>query len=82
MLDAFDDFFQMHTLFKIPLFLQKVGLIDNVRGISFDTKYFGDIAITHFNDVYMKPLGISDMTGKDLSSYKTLEAGKATVIFK
>lgn len=82
MLDAFDDFFQMHTLFKIPLFLQKVGMIDNVLGISFDTKYFGDIAITHFNDAYMKPLGILDMTGKDLSSYNTLEAGKATVIFK
>ncbi len=82
MLDAFDDFFQMHTLFKIPLFLQKVGMIDNVLGISFDTKYFGDIAITHFNDAYMKPLGILDMTGKDLSSYNTLEAGKATIIFK
>ena len=82
MLDAFDDFFQMHTLFKIPLFLQKVGLIDNILGISFDTKYFGDFAITHFNNSYMKPLGIKDMTGKNLSSYKTLEAGKATVIFK
>lgn len=82
MLDAFDGFFQMHTLFKIPLFLQKVGLINNVIGISFDTKYFGDIAIAHFNDVYLKPLGVEDMTGKDISSYKTLEAGKATVAFK
>lgn len=82
MLDAFDDFFQMHTLFKIPLFLQKVKLIDNVLGISFDTEYFGDIAISHFNTVYMNPLGIVDMTGKDLSVYKTLKAGKATVVFK
>ncbi|MBR3563360.1 MAG: hypothetical protein IKN92_01020 [Clostridia bacterium] len=82
MLDVFDGFFQLHTLFKIPMFLQKVGLIDNVHAISFDTNYFDDIAIAHFNDVYMKPLGIIDMTGDDLSAYKTLEAGKATVIFK
>lgn len=82
MIDAFDDFFQMHTLFKIPLFLQKVGLIDNVLGISFDTKYFGDIAIEHFNEVYMRPLDVKDLTGKDLSPYKTLKAGKAIVVFK
>ena len=82
MLDVFDDFFQMHTLFKIPLFLQKVGLIDNIIGIAFDTKYFGEIATTHFNDKYLKPLGIRDMTGDNLSSYKTLKAGKAIVIFK
>ncbi len=82
MLDAFDDFFQMHTLFKIPLFLQKVGLIDCVLGISFDTQYFGGIAITHFYNEYMIPVGVTDMTGKDLSSYRTLKAGKATVVFK
>ena len=82
MLDAFDDFFQMHTLFKIPLFLQKVGLIDNILGISFDTKCVGEIAAAHFNEAYMKPWGVKDLTGSDLSSYKTLEAGKATVVFK
>ena len=81
MLDVFDDFFQMHTLFKIPLFLQKIGLINNVLGIAFDTKYFGDVAIKHFNEKYMNPLGIKDLTGADLSSYSTLEAGKAVVIF-
>ena len=82
MLDAFDDFFQMHTLFKIPLFLQKVGLINNVDGIAFNTEYFEANAIKHFNDVYLTPLGIKDLTGKDLSGIKTLDAGKAVVVFK
>lgn len=31
MLDAFDGFFQMHTLFKIPVFLQKIGMINNIK---------------------------------------------------
>jgi hypothetical protein len=82
MLDAFDDFFQMHTLFKIPLFLQKVGLIGNVDGVAFDTEYFEANAIKHFNDTYLAPLGMKDLTGKDLSGCKTLAAGKAVVIFK
>lgn len=82
MLDAFDDFFQMHTLFKIPVFLQKIGLINNVYGIVFDTKYFGAIAIEHFRKHYLEPAGIIDMTGQDTSAYKTLHAGKAIVVFK
>ena len=82
MLDAFDDFFQMHTLFKIPLFLQKVGLISNVKDISFDTEYFGEIAIEHFYEKYMKPIGAENLTGQDISMYRTLPAGKAIVAFK
>ncbi len=82
MLDAFDDFFQMHTLFKIPLFLQKVGLINNVLGIAFDKDYFGDIGIQHFTQTYLQPLGLKDFTGEDLSSYTCIPAGKAMVIFR
>ena len=82
MLDAFDDFFQMHTLFKIPIFLQKIGMITNVKGIAFDKSYFDDYAIDHFVDTYLKPIGIQNLTGKNLNGMKTLEAGKATVIFK
>lgn len=82
MIDAFDDFFQMHTLFKIPIFLQKIGMINNVVGISFDTDYFEPKAIKHFLDKYLSPLGIEDMTNLNLSARKTLRAGKATVIFK
>ena len=82
MLDAFDDFFQMHTLFKIPVFLQKIGMINNVRGIAFDTSYFEDYAIEHFEKNYLDPLGISNLTGQKLDESNTLKAGKATVFFK
>lgn len=82
MLGAFDDFFQMHTLFKIPLFLQRIGLINNVCGVAFDTEYFGQIARDHFKTNYLDPLGIEDMTGKDIAGRNTLSAGKAIIIFK
>jgi len=83
MITAFDDFFQMHTLFKIPVFLQKIGLISNVFGIAFDRDYFEDFAIAHFVDNYLAPAGIQNLTGTDLSMYnKVLPAGKALVIFR
>lgn len=82
MLDAFDDFFQMHTLFKIPIFLQKIGMINNVKGIVFDTNYFNDNAIQHFVDTYLTPAGISNLTNQDVSDSRTIEAGKAIVVFK
>lgn len=82
MLDAFDDFFQMHTLFKIPVFLQKIGMINNIKGISFDTEYFDDYAIEHFVSTYLMPAGILNMTGQSLNGLKTIEAGKAIVIFE
>lgn len=82
MIDAFDDFFQMHTLFKIPVFLQKIGMINNIAGISFDKSYFEDRVISHFTTNYLNPVGIQNMTGMNLDTKKTLQAGKAIVIFK
>lgn len=82
MLDAFDDFFQMHTLFKIPIFLQKIGMINNLVGIAFDTTYFEPKAIDYFTANYLAPLGLLNMTGQDLSHMNTLVAGKAVVIFR
>lgn len=82
MIDAFDDFFQMHTLFKIPVFLQKIGMIDNVEGISFDKSYFEDKAISHFVNNYLAPIGIQNMTDANLEGKNTLQAGKTVVIFK
>ena len=82
MLDVFDDFFQMHTLFKIPVFLQKIGMINNIKGIAFDTDYFDDYAIDHFVNTYLTPAGVANMTGQTLSGSGTIEAGKAIVIFK
>lgn len=82
MLDTFDDFFQMHTLFKIPVFLQKIGMIDNVKGIVFDKDYFDDQAIEHFVDTYLTPAGIENLTGQNTDGFKTLQAGKAVVVFR
>ena len=54
-----------------------------LRGIAFDTECFGGAAIKHFNEQYMQPLGVKDMTDADLSLYSsTLEAGKAESVQK
>lgn len=82
MLDAFDDFFQMHTLFKIPVFLQKIGMINHLVGIAFDTTYFEPRVIDYFTSTYLAPLGLLNLTGQDLSHMKTFVAGKAVVIFR
>lgn len=82
MLEAFDDFFQMHTLFKVPVFLQKIGIIDNIKGICFDKQFFETDAIQHFETTYLHPAGVANMTGKEISNLRILNAGKATIIFK
>ncbi|MRI82667.1 hypothetical protein GIY11_11660 [Aerococcaceae bacterium DSM 109653] len=82
MINVFDDFFQMNTLFKIGLFLQKLGFINNIKGIKFDTGYFDDSAIVYFNDTYLMPANVENLTydEKDYSNY--LVAGNAKLIFK
>lgn len=82
MLDAFDDFFQMHTLFKIPIFLQKIGMINNIKGVSFDTNYFDNDSIDHFVNTYLIPANIENMTNYNISALNTIKAGKAIIIFK
>lgn len=91
MIDIFDDFFQINTLFKIAIFLQRYGLINNLKGIQFDTKFFEDYIIEYFNETYLKPANIENLT-YDKSIYDSylvaeptynnyLIAGKAHVIF-
>lgn len=84
MIDAFDEFFQIKTLFKIPLFLQKIGLIKNLVGIKYDTTYFNQEIIDYFNKNYANPARVNDITNKDidLNRIKYLNAGKALLIFK
>ena len=82
MLDAFDDFFQMNTLFKIAIFLQNIKLINNLKGISFDNEYFEEYAIKHFEDKYLKPLQLKNFTNTDIKNLNTIKAGKATLIFE
>lgn len=82
MLDAFDDFFQMHTLFKIPVFLQKIGLIHHIKGIVFDTDYFEDYAMEHFYTNYLVPAKIANLSKQDIGNADYMEAGKALVVFQ
>lgn len=82
MLECFDCFFQMNTLFKIPLFLQSKNIIDRIYGISFDVNYFNQTIIEHFEDTLLKPSKVKNMTGADLSSLNIFPAGKATLILK
>ena len=53
-----------------------------VKGIVFDTNYSNDNAIQHFVDTYLTPAGISNLTNQDVSDSRTIEAGKAIVVFK
>lgn len=82
MINNFDSFFQINTLFKIAISLSKLNLIDNLIGISFDTNYFEDFMIKYFEQTYLCDSTIVNMTGKDISKYNSLNAGKATLIFK
>ena len=81
MINVFDEFFQMHTLFKIAPFLLKVGLIDNIKGITFDTDFFDSYIIKHFEEKYLNPLNIENLTGKDFTSAKIVQSGKGSIIF-
>nr|ABE02416.1 BsrGI restriction endonuclease [Geobacillus stearothermophilus] len=82
MIDVFDDFFQINTLFKIPIFLQKIGLIDNVKGIKFDTDFFDEHVIEYFEKTYLKPANIQNLTNSNCNFTNYIKAGKGTVIFK
>ena len=82
MLEHFDCFFQMNTLFKIPFFLQSKEIIDIIAGISFDTDFFNQSLIDHFERSLLIPAKVNNLTGTDISSLNTLVAGKATLIFK
>ena len=79
MIDVFDDFFQMNTLFKIAPFLYRIGLINNLAGLVFDTNFFEKCVISHFENTYMKPLNIKNLTGSDISRFKNIPAGRGII---
>lgn len=78
MLDKFDDFFQINTLFKIPLFLQKIQLINNVCCINFDSEFFDDDMINYFCEKYLKALDVEMTSEMNHCECKTF--GKANII--
>ena len=82
MIDVFDEFFQINTLFKIPLFLYKIGLVEDLAGITLDEDYFESHVIEYFEKTYLNPLGISNSKDLTASSYRTFRAGKAIVAFE
>ena len=82
MIDVFDEFFQMNTLFKIGVFLQKIGLINNLKGVIFDESYFGQDAITHFEESYLRPNNLINCTHMDTTLYRTIPAGKGVLVFE
>lgn len=83
MINVFDDFFQVHTLFKIAIFLQKEGFINIIEGIFFDKAFFELDAINHFENKYLNPIGLKNITNiNSVPNSKCLKAGKATIVFK
>ena len=81
MLPAFDEFFQISTLFKIPCFLQKIGLINNIRGIVLDKDYFSPIVTQYFLSQYCMPMNIIDASGTELLGCKKVKMGNAELIY-
>ncbi|MGL4346175.1 MAG: hypothetical protein ACRCTE_13335 [Cellulosilyticaceae bacterium] len=80
MIDVFDDFFQMHTLFKIPLFLYKIGLMSELRGLVFDRDFFEPYACKHFEQVYLEPLGAKNLSDENIEAARVIDAGKGTIV--
>ncbi|BBF41670.1 hypothetical protein lbkm_0350 [Lachnospiraceae bacterium KM106-2] len=82
MLDAFDDFFQMHTLFKIPLFLQRTGFIDNINGVHLHDNFFETYARDHMNKAYIIPSHARLLDEEELTQTKHKTIGQAEVGFE
>ena len=57
MINSFDDFFQINTLFKIPVFLQNAGFINNVEGIFFCPDFFDNSVIDYFYENVSNTVG-------------------------
>lgn len=77
-----DDFVQMKTLFKLPLILQRIGLIDNISGISFNNDFFNENQINYFVEKYVdkEEIDLILTRKKDINKYSV--AGYATIALK
>lgn len=82
MLNEFDSFFQMNTLFKIPIFLQKVGIINNVDKVFLDKSYFDDEFIEYFKNTYLLDTDITLINEESKDYENHFSAGKGTVYLK
>ena len=75
MLNYFDEFVQMNTTFKIGIFLFKLGLMPNLKGIYLDDAFFDDDMILYFSSI-IKESGLKIVNKSELNKYKCIVAGK------
>ncbi len=75
MLNYFDEFVQMNTTFKIGIFLFKLGLMPNLKGIYLDDAFFDDDMILYFSSI-IKEAGLKIVNKSELNKYKCIVAGK------
>jgi len=57
MIDKFDEFIQVKSLFKLAIALKRLGLLTDWLGIRLDDNYFDDEIKTHFRERFFVPSG-------------------------
>lgn len=80
MLDVFDCFIQMKTLYKAALRLHKLGFV-KIKAISFDTSFYSSDEIDQMYQKYCSKDILNITHGKKNENLKYIEAGKATIYF-
>jgi hypothetical protein len=79
LLEAFHDFFQVKSAFKLPLALMRLGLCE-VSGIRFDADFYGETASGAMADRYVPAaVQILQRGDEDLPECRIFEAGKAVL---
>ncbi len=81
MLDAFDSFVQINTMFKASLYMQQLGLTSGVRYIMLDDDYFLPEVKEYFNRKYIEPAGVTLVDKLPCSYEKSVRAGRALLIY-
>lgn len=80
MLDVFDCFIQMKTLYKAALRLHKLGFV-KIKAISFDTSFYSSDEIDQMYQKYCSTDILNITHSKKNENLKYIEAGKAAIYF-
>lgn len=81
MLNYFDEFIQINTTFKIGIFLYKLGLMPNLKGIYLDDAFFDEAMLAHFTSI-IQDTGLKVIEKSDLNKYTCIPAGKGILCIK
>lgn len=81
MLGVFDSFVQINTMFKVGLYMQRLGLTSGIRYIMLDDDYFSAEAKEHFKQKYIEPAGVELIDELPCSYEKSVRAGRALLIY-